>query len=274
MHPILFEINQLTITWYGVMMATGFLAGLVNWYFIGKKDNRDFSYCSDLLFWIMVAGLLGARVTYVLTDIGHFMRNPIEIIMIWKGGLVYYGGFLGSGIALIIFARKHRENIVGLLDFVIVSVPLAHFFGRIGCFLNGCCYGKIWHGPFGVRFPAGSYAWYRHVDLGRISRFTAEALPVHPVQIYEAVFNVLVYLLVLWAYTHRDRTKDGRILALYCFTYPPGRFLLEFLRGDHEIFIMGLTVSQITSLFLIVLGLVALRFPGRRIEADPQDTTG
>ncbi len=270
-HPILLEIGRLTITWYGVMMATGFLAGLVNWYFIGKRDNRDFSYCSDLLFWIMVSGLLGARVAYVLSDIGQFMRNPVEIIMLWKGGLIYYGGFLGSGIALIIFARRHREDIQGLLDFVVVSVPLAHFFGRIGCFLNGCCYGKIWHGPFGVRFPAGSYAWYKHVDLEKISKFTAESLPVHPVQLYESGFNLMVYFLLLWAYTHRDRNKSGRILALYCFTYPPGRFLLEFLRGDHEIFIMGLTVSQVTSLFLIVLGLVALSFPSKGRQTEIQN---
>ncbi len=253
------------------MMATGFLAGLVNWYFIANREGHDFSYCSDLLFWIMVSGLLGARVAYVLSDIDQYIKNPAQIIMIWEGGLIYYGGFLGSGIALIIFARRHREDIRGLLDFVIVSVPLAHFFGRIGCFLNGCCYGKIWHGPFGVRFPAGSYAWYKHIDMGLISRYTAESLPVHPVQLYESGFNLLVYGLLLWAYTRRDRTRSGRILALYCFTYPPGRFLLEFLRGDHEIFIMGLTVSQVASLLLILLGVVAVKFPGKGRQAELRD---
>ncbi len=271
MHPILFEAGPLTITWYGVMMAAGFLAGLVNWTFISRREGRDFNYCSDLLFWIMFSGLLGARVAYVLSNPAQYIKNPAEIIMIWEGGLVYYGGFLGSGIALIIFARRHSEDIRGLLDFVVVSVPLAHFFGRIGCFLNGCCYGKIWHGPLSVRFPAGSYAWHRHVDMGLISRYTAKSLPVHPVQLYESAFNLLVFFILLRAYTNRDRMRSGRILALYCFTYPPGRFLLEFLRGDHQMFIMGLTVSQLTSLFLILLGIVALRFPGKGRQAELQD---
>jgi phosphatidylglycerol:prolipoprotein diacylglycerol transferase len=268
MHPVLVEIGGVTITWYGVMMATGFLAGLVNWYFIGKSERRDFAYSSDLLFWIMVSGILGARIVYVLSDLGYFFRNPEEIVMIHKGGLVYYGGFLGSGIALIVFSRVHREDIRSLLDFVIVSVPLAHFFGRIGCFLNGCCYGKIHEGLLGVRFPAGSYAWYDHVQDGRITKMAGHSLPVHPVQLYESVFNLLVYFLLIWAYSRRDRTRSGRILALYCFTYPPGRFLLEFLRGDHEMFIMGLTVSQVTSLFLVVLGFAALLFPGEGPEHE------
>ncbi len=256
MHSELFSIGALTIHWYGVMMALGFFLGLWNWVLVGRRDGRTFNFCSDLLFWIMLSGILGARVAYVLAEWEHFSANPVEIFWIHRGGLIYYGGFIGSGIAIFLFAKHHKQKLVALLDFALTAVPLAHAMGRIGCFMNGCCYGKICELPIGVRFPAQSAVWRDHVYSGEILRFTKASLPVHPVQIYEALFNLALYAVVIWHY--RSRKRNGSTIALYLLAYPVGRFFLEFFRGDDRVRWWGLSVAQVVSIFLFTVGLFFL----------------
>jgi phosphatidylglycerol---prolipoprotein diacylglyceryl transferase len=133
MHPDFFRVGPLTIHAYGVMMALGFLAGLVNWHFIGRREGRDIKFCSDLLFAMMVAGVVGGRLAYVISDFAYFRAQPLKIFRIDEGGLIYYGGFLGALLAVFVFARMYRESFLKLGDFVITSLPLAHAFwpGRL-----------------------------------------------------------------------------------------------------------------------------------------------
>lgn len=253
MQSELLNIGSLTIHWYGVMMALGFFLGLLNWVCIGRTSGRDFSFCSDFLFWIMLSGILGARVAYVLSEWEHFSSNPVEILWIHRGGLIYYGGFIGAGIAIFVFAKRHKERLMSLLDFALTSVPLAHAMGRIGCFMNGCCYGKVCKLPIGVRFPPQSGVWRDHVYSGRILRFAKASLPVHPVQIYEAIFNLALYALLIWHY--RRRKRDGTTVALYLLVYPVGRFVLEIFRGDDRVRWFGLSVAQVISVLLFAVGV-------------------
>jgi len=261
MHPVCFNIDHLTIHWYGVMMAMGFLAGLAIWTFLGKKEGRNLNYCCDLLFWIMVSSIAGARLAYVFSDLKSFLAEPLTILRVDQGGLIYYGGFIGACLAIVVFARIRGENIRTLLDFVVPAVPLAHAFGRIGCLLNGCCYGTEYDGLFAVRYPAQSYSWKIQVDAGEISRFTLHSLPVHPVQLYEVAFNLVLYLFLVWAYRHRK--WNGSIAAFYLLTYPFARFWLEFLRGDERMRYMGLSVAQLVSILLFISG-AGLWFWSRR----------
>jgi len=154
MHPIFFKIGPLPIHSFGVMMGLAFLAGLYNWVLLGRKEGRDYSYCSDLLFWIMISGILGARLACVVSDWPYYAEKPVRILQIWNGGLIYYGGFVAAALAVVIFARVHKQNLLSVLDFVATSVPLAHAFGRVGCFLNGCCHGIVHQGLLSVRYPA------------------------------------------------------------------------------------------------------------------------
>ncbi|MCK5849831.1 MAG: prolipoprotein diacylglyceryl transferase [Kiritimatiellae bacterium] len=291
MYPVCFKIGALTIHWYGVMMAFGFFAALANWSRLGKSQNRDFNYCSDLLFWLMISGILGARIAYVAANWTYFIEEPIRILRIDRGGLIYYGGFLAAGTAIVVFAKIKKEKISALFDFVIISLPLSHAFGRIGCFLNGCCHGSICKNFLGVRFPITSpAAWGQHanglitnervqrlittvkeyrmtkhgltekvaelVQSGKIDVSDATALPVHPVQLYESAFNLAIYFFLFWAY--RRRKTDGGILALYLLTYPVGRFFIEFMRGDERIPYMGLSVAQALSIALFIIGVMIL----------------
>jgi len=252
------------------MLALGFLAGLGNWALLARREGKSFTYCSDLLFWIMLSGIVGARLAYVMSDFKNFVRNPLEILQVYLGGLIYYGGFFAAGIAMFVFARMHRERILSLLDFVVTSVPLGHFFGRIGCFLNGCCHGKEYTGSFAVTFPGfpnESPAWIAQYGARHIDRYALRSLPAHPVQLYEAAFNLFVFALVVL--TYRRRKREGTTTAVYLLAYPLGRFALEFLRGDERMRwpAVGLSVAQILSIVLFVTGLVLLLLPGRRVES-------
>ncbi len=267
MQPIFMELGSFRIHWYGVMMALAFLASLLNWIALGKRTGRTPAFCSDLLFWIMLAGIGGARVAYVLENWHDFSGTPWRMLAVQEGGLVFYGGFAGAAVALVIIARIRREHLASLVDFTLTSVPLAHLLGRIGCFLNGCCYGNRTASRLGVRFPALSPAWWseqsiatmpRQRELDAMVEAIPLSLPVHPVQLYEAVGNLVLYLVVLAVF--RRRHRPGRITAVYLTGYAILRFAVEFVRGDHaeRVTAAGLSIAQVVSLILALAGLVLL----------------
>lgn len=232
MDPICFYIGSRPIYWYGIMVALGFMAAVAHLTILGIREGRSPAFGSDLAFWLMLAGIIGARLAYVGANFDYYRQDPWAIIRVDQGGLIYYGGFIGAFIAGIIFARYKQLNILALADYVIPALPLGHAFGRIGCLLNGCCYGKISTLPGSV--------WQHEASR-------------HPVQLYEAVFNLVIYALLILAY--RRRKRNGEVLAIYCMIYPLGRFLLEFLRGDERLGWHGFSYAQIISLGFVAAGL-------------------
>jgi phosphatidylglycerol:prolipoprotein diacylglycerol transferase len=238
------------------------VSALVLWTWIGRKSGRDMNYASDLLLWLIVPGIIGARLAFVIANFKDFMAKPELILRIDLGGLIFYGGLLGGIVGLYLFARKKRESFSDVADFTVVAVPLAHALGRAGCFLNGCCYGKIWHGPLAVRYPCphnghpGGLAWFDHVRAGLITSYDSYSLPVHPVQLYESAANFLIFLILLYSYHRRKFT--GEITALYLLLYPSARFVLEFFRGDERMKFFSLSVAQWLSCVLFLSGLVLM----------------
>jgi phosphatidylglycerol:prolipoprotein diacylglycerol transferase len=267
MHPICFNIGPLPIHSFGLMMGLGFIAGLLSWIWLGKKEGKDYAYCSDLLFWIMISGILGARLADVVSDLPYYMQSPVRILEIWKGGLTYYGGFAAAGIAILLFARSKHEKLLSVSDFVITSLPLSHALGRVGCLHNGCCHGKIYNGFLAVRYPGYGYPdesipWHDQYVAHLVNWNTPKSLPVVPVQLFETAFNLVLYLVLVWVY--RRRTRDGYVSALYLLMYPVARFALEFLRGDERmVWPGGLDVAQIISIGLFAGGLVLLAWVSR-----------
>lgn len=248
----LVSIGPLTVHWYGVMMALGFLAGLLTWTWLGRSIGRDFKFCSDLLFWTMIAGVLGARLAYVLSDLPYFLSHPLRIVRVDEGGLVFFGGFLGAWAAVYLYARRERIPFFELADLVVVALPLAHAFGRVGCFINGCCHGVATSGPLGITYPARSMVWQHQMINGLLPPTAVRSLPVHPVQLYESAFNLVLFgaLLLVW---HRRR-RAGMVGVGYLLGYPAGRFAFEFLRGDFRIRWAGLSVAQWLSIALFATG--------------------
>lgn len=258
MHPDFLAIGPFAIHTYGVMMALGFLAGLGNWILLGRRTGRSSQFCTDLMFWVMAAGIIGARIAYVFENWQDYAAAPLSIIRVDQGGLVFYGGFVAAGAVIVCFARRHRLGLASLFDFVVTSVPLAHALGRIGCFLNGCCFGGRTESVCGVQFPLHSIPWYAQFKAGLITADVPASLPVHPVQLYEAAYNLVVYGLLVWVF--RRRLRPGIVTSAYLMLYAVGRFALETMRGDRgdRLAVGGFSIGQFVSVLVFAAGLAML----------------
>ncbi len=252
MHPVLIDLGFIKIHWYGVLTAAGFLAALWHWRLRGRREGYDFNFCADLMLWTMLGGIVGARIAYVAANWETYRETPLKVFAIYEGGLIYYGGFFGAVLALGAFAWRRRKPLLPFMDFVVSAVPLGHAFGRIGCFLNGCCHGMPTDGILSVRYPVRSMPWWWQVEQGLIDRFDPQALPVYPVQLYEAGFNLALYGL-LWV-TYRRGRMPGRVMVMYLLVYPVGRFLLEWMRGDPRHHLGYFTTAQLFSMTLFMFG--------------------
>lgn len=251
MHPVLFRIGPLPVYSYGTALALAFLIGIA---LARKRAGRmgvDPELITDLSVYILIGTLAGARLFYVISDWSSFRGNPLDIFKIWQGGLVFQGGLFG-GVAVALWYLKSRKVApwrVG--DVVIPSVALGHALGRIGCFLNGCCFGTPTNLPWGVTFPPESFA-AQHFGLGH---------HIHPAQLYSAL-NALFVFFVLIIYTPRARFP-GQVFWLYGVLYGVTRFLLEFLRVEPRV-LFSFSLYQVVSGGMIVLSLVMLLILSRR----------
>lgn len=241
--PVAFSILGRPVYWYGILVALGFLAAVTHWNRLAKRFGLPEGIGSDLGLIVILGGILGARIAYVLSNAGYFAQHPAEIVRIDQGGLIFYGGFLLSTACVIVMARIRKLPLWPLGDFAISALPLGHAFGRFGCLLNGCCYGAISNVPWAVE--------------------TAGAMR-HPVQLYETIFNLALYA-GLHVTLRRSQTP-GMTVAAYLIGYGTWRFLIEFLRGDPRTpFLLGLNTSQGLSLTLVAAGIALLWF--RRARA-------
>jgi len=235
------------VRWYGVMMACAFLAGLWTATRRARLANVHGDVIADVTMWLMGGSIIGARFVYVTTYWKQeFADQPFrEVFMIQHGGLVYYGGFLGAAVGATIYLVWKKLPAWKILDILAPSAALGNIFGRIGCLLNGCCYGRACDLPWAIHFPAD------HETHGA---------GVHPTQIYDALLNLVLYLTLAWLF--RRRKFDGQIFALYFIGYAICRSIAEIFRGDYpadHIHAGLLTSAQLLSV-PILLGGLALYF--------------
>ncbi len=256
MDPVCFTLAGRPIYWYGVFLALGFGAGFLHLARLGRREGRQAGFASDLLFWLILGGIAGARLAYVLGNWREYAAAPGLILRVDKGGLVFYGGFFGAALAAWLFARARREPALRLFDYTLTALPLGHAFGRIGCFINGCCQGGLHTGWWSCTYPRHSAVWWSQFQDGLIPESAGAALPVWPVQLFEAAANLLIYLVLFAAY--RRHPAPGVIVILYFLLYPIARFSLEFLRGDRadRLGFHGLSSAQWVSLGLFLGALL------------------
>lgn len=242
MHPIAFQFGSLTITWYGVMVATAFLVGLWTASRRGLSSGIASEKILDLGPWLIVGTIIGARALYVVSYWREqFAGQPItEIFRVWRGGLVYYGGLIGASLAGILYARKHALPVWKLADVIAPSIALGCVFGRIGCLLNGCCYGRECTLPWAIHFPGGHQTYPRGV---------------HPTEVYDSLLNLVLYLGLAWLY--RRKKFDGEVFAAYLIGYALFRSFVEMFRGDYPQHYLGgwATPAQLVSMGILVFGL-------------------
>jgi phosphatidylglycerol:prolipoprotein diacylglycerol transferase len=259
-HPIAFHLGSFPVHSYGVMIALAFLAGLWTATRRARRENISGEKIADVTLWIMVGGILGARAVYVMTYWREeFADQPFsEIFMIQHGGLVYYGGFIGATIAGMIYVRWKKLPLWKTADVLAPSIALGSVFGRTGCLLNGCCYGRPTDLPWGFTFTNPQAHELSGTPLG---------IPLHPTEIYDGLLNLALYFFLTWLFRHKK--FDGQIFATYLICYAVTRSIVEYFRGDYTNlhYHLGLTPAQWISVPIFVGGLALAAILSRRAPA-------
>ncbi len=231
MHPVICSIGPLQIYSYGLMLAVAIVVCSL----LLSRDARVYHIPADtvydLVFWTVLGGIAGARVFFVVLHLELFQDNPIEMVMLHQGGLSWQGGLFLGALAAGIFIRRKNLSFRTTVDLIAPYLALGQSIGRIGCFLNGCCFGR--EVSWGIYFPV------HHARL-------------HPTQLYASGALFLIFW-ALKVYQKRPH-RSGQILAMYFMLAGTQRFIIEFFRGDHVMTPWGVSVFQLVSLAIFVTG--------------------
>lgn len=228
---------------YTLMMLVGVLLSLltvlIKNHYLKKVSNQDICF---LAIFVLFGALVGARLLYFITRLSDIKSFQDVYKYLWsEGGLVFYGGAIG-GIAMgLLYLKIYKLPVNTFIELCIPVIPLGHAFGRIGCYLAGCCYGKETSSIYGVHFP-----------------FLEEGVYVIPVQLYEALFLFLLFSFLLIIEMFIKNKKSYLLSGLYFLLYGLWRFVIEFFRGDEIRGIFILSTSQWISILAIALGIIML----------------
>jgi phosphatidylglycerol:prolipoprotein diacylglycerol transferase len=218
---------------------------------LAERDGLDPGLMHRCYVWSLVAALAGARLLYVVTNLGQF-DGVLDVFAWWKGGAAAYGGFLGGFLGTLVFCRIHRVSVLAWADCAVPALGLGLLLTRVGCFLGGCDFGQPWDGAWAVRFPAGSPAWEQHVLQGLLAPDAPRSLAVHPTQLYESLAGLV--LLALAMAVRRVRRSPGQAFASVVAAYAVVRYVIETLRADAD---RGTVGSLSTSQFIAVATLIS-----------------
>ncbi len=243
MIPILFSFGTIHLYSYGLCIAVGVLLSLFLMKCRAAKEGFPKpGEVFDIAFTILVWGFLGARLFYVIQNFAYYAAEPFKILAVWEGGLIFYGGAIAAFLGFWLMARKRKWPFWKTLDFIVPYGALTHAFGRLGCFLNGCCFGKSCDFPWAVRFPEVPYA-------------------VHPTQLYEALYDLVLFVFLL---KRRKQARfEGEIGLLYFMLYGIGRYTIEFLREPGWMW-RGFTSNQWLSIAIIVAAFILFKTRQRK----------
>ena len=245
---------------FGLMFLLACFGGLWLTAWRARREKLDPKNVEDLAFWLMSGGFIGARAVYVALH-PESIHSFWDLFKVWQGGIVFYGCIIGGLIGSALYWFRHPFPFRAMADAVAPSLALGLALGRVGCWLNGCCYGALSSLPWAVSFPMGSPAWARHVADDLIAPSARCSLAVHPTQLYSVLDGVL--LLVLLSLFYPRRRRDGEVMALLMVAYSLTRFAVECLRGDEGGVLAGLTLSQLISVLILGAGLVFWRHLAR-----------
>ncbi len=253
MRPVLFYIpvpgflqgwlpEQLPVFGYGTMVLLAYLSALILCKRHARKDGVDFKLIQDLMFWCLVSGVIGARIMHML--LYYHPGGLLDFYKLYEGGLVLYGGFITVPPVMHWFIKKHGLSWSEVLRIMLPPLPLAIGIGRLGCFLNGCCWGSPGSGSFCISFPEGSL----------YQNYMGET--VHPVQVYAFVLGCGLSALL---HFYRRKIVVGKLTAIFLIGYGVERIIEEAFRADTPLHVGGiLTAGQAGSLILILVSFLAL----------------
>jgi phosphatidylglycerol:prolipoprotein diacylglycerol transferase len=261
------DLGIITIRFYGIIVMLGAVAAAILCVREARRRNLDTDYVWDGLIWVLIGGIVGARLWHIFTpqpsqipfmDTAHYLTNPLDAIAIWNGGLGIPGGIIGGGLALYLFTRRRKLIFAEWADIAAPAVALGQAIGRWGNFFNQELYGLPTTLPWGIRID------------NPVAPYTSN-MRFHPLFLYESLWNLANMFFLLWmGQRYGEKLRKGDIFLLYLVGYPVGRFLLEFLRVDAAQ-VAGININQWVSLAVAVLAAVLL-FLRHRKPVTPEES--
>ncbi|MDH4272137.1 MAG: prolipoprotein diacylglyceryl transferase [Candidatus Aminicenantes bacterium] len=222
MFPILFRLGPLTVHTYGFLVALGVALGLWFVYVQAKKQGLEAPRIVDASFYIILISLIGAKLILLVGNFSYYLRYPGELLSLARSGGVFQGGLVFGVVFALLYFRRHQLPTWRVADLAGPALALGHGFGRIGCFMAGCCYGRDCEAPLGLVFKSQYAHDLTGIPIGR---------QIYPVQLFEAGLNFLNFLVLFLIL--RRRSFDGQVFSFYIMNYSVIRFFTEFFRGDH-----------------------------------------
>ncbi len=240
--PVIFEIGPVTVRWYGLLIASAVVIGVFLSEYLAKKREVKPYIISDLAVWLVIGAIPCARLYYVIFEWQQYADRPQDIFAIWQGGIAIHGAIIGGTVAALIFAKLNKVSFWQLADLVAPSLILGQAIGRWGNFFNSEAFGGPTDLPWKLYIP-------------QIDQY------VHPTFLYESIWNVMVFALLMflffWGLNNKDRLKTGTIVFAYAIAYSCGRIWIEGLRTD-SLYLGPLRVAQAVSLIEIAIGIIGL----------------
>lgn len=246
MNPIFIDFGFIEIYWYSIMILLAIIVGSFIFYKSLRKKGFKEEEITDLLFWMIIFGIIGARIYYVLFNLNYFLKYPIEIIEVWNGGLAIHGGILGGLGYLCFYCHKKNYNLLKITDSAALGLLLSQAIGRWGNFFNSEAHGGI--------------TTLEHLKSLHIPNFIINGMKIDgvyyiPTFYYEFLWNILGFIIIIFIYKKYKKLRVGQITGIYFIWYSCGRFIIEQMRTDSLMF-FNLKIAQIVSVILLIVGLI------------------
>lgn len=242
--PELFSLGPVTVRWYGLLFAAAFVVGYRIMYWVFKREGKPIADLEQLAIYMIVGTVIGARLGHCLFySPEYYLSNPIEILMVWKGGLASHGATVGILIALYYYSKKKKENLLWLLDRVVMVTAIGGALIRLGNLFNSEIVGKA-------------------TDVSWAFIFTSyDSIPRHPTQLYESIAYILIFIFLFFLYKKRWKLEShGFLFGLFLILLFTFRFFVEFLKENQSGFEEGMTLNmgQLLSIPFVIIGVVFL----------------
>ena len=253
MNPVLFNIYGIEIRWYSVLLLVGMLLGIYMLMKEGKRFNIPKDFTFNLAFWVIIIGIISARLYYCIFNFSLYKDNLLDIFKIWEGGLAIHGGIIGGFITLFIYTKRYNVSTYKITDMAVVPLLLAQAIGRWGNFFNGEAHGAA--------------TTYYHLKELHIPEKIIDGMKIgnvyyHPTFYYESLFCLIGFIVLLFVRRYRY-IKRGQLTSIYLMYYSIGRFFIEALRTD-SLMLGAFKVAQLISIALFIVGLVSFMILSRK----------
>lgn len=249
-------IGNFELKWYSFLLLIAFTLGSVLIYINSKKYNLDKNKIIDLIFYLILFSVIGARIYYVIFNIGYYIKYPIEIIKVWEGGLAIHGGIIAGILYLLYFCNKNKINILSLTDLIVPSLAIGQAIGRWGNFFNQEAYGPI------VKYEVLKGL---HIPNFIINGMYIDNHYHYPTFLFESIWCFLIFITII-ILMKINKKSLGLYTSIYLIMYGVERFIVESLRQDSLMF-FNLKIAQIVSIIMIIIGIF-IQIKGRRKKID------